>query len=208
MTEENTTTATEEKSETKQHTGPSLTTIVIGILILVFSGAFAKAIVDSPKPWKTYTVGTIAPRITLAAPSEPKLLNVEIPEALSKISKRIEYYECSSEPDGIIIQVLGITYNPEINLSLQGGINGAVGDVAHLSGASNVQHSTEPITISGKNATLLTITADVNGSKFEQKTVFLVNGQSLKQINFQYESTDVTGRKSAQKALESLQVAG
>ena len=206
MTEENVT--TEEKSEKKQHTGPSLTTVVIGILIFLFAGSLGRAITHSPRAWETYTVGTIAPSITLAVPNEPKLLNVEIPEALSKISKKIEYYECSSEPDGIIIQVLGITYNPEINLSLQGGINGAVGDVAHLSGASNVQNNTEPITISGKTATLLTITADVNGSKFEQKTVFLVNGQNLRQINFQYKSTDETGKKSAQKALESLQAAG
>lgn len=207
MTEENTAAVTEEKNESKQYSGPSLTSVVIGILILVFAGSVAKAVVHSPKAWKTYTVGTIEPRMTLAAPSEPKSLNLEIPEALKKVTQKVEFYECYSDPDGIRIQIVGATYNSSITPSLQGGINGAVGDVTHMSGASNVQHNTVPLTISGRNATLLTITADVNGMKFEQKTVFIVNGLNVRQVNIQYESTDEVGKIAAQKAFDSLQIA-
>lgn len=196
------------KNESKS--GVTLTSIIISIVILLFAGSFAKGMVrgdhSAVANWKTYTIGTIEPRLSLTAPSEPKLLNIKIPEALSNITQKIEWYECSSSPEGVTIQILGTIYNTEVTPSLQGGINGAIKDVSNLEGVTNVQHNTTQIIISGRNTTLLTITADLNGKKLEQKTLFFIDGLKLRQVNIQYEAPDKVGRDAAQRVIDSLSI--
>ena len=156
------------------------------------------------KDWQTRTVT----QVSLDSPGEFKAAPMDFGE-LKKMLETGESFKFDAT--GFEVDVIRMTYKPDIELNLDGGVAGAAGSVAALEGVTNVKHTASAAEVSGKPARRLSITAD---RSFDGKTgvihvegLMILDGRTLYQVQATYDSANPHGAEYSERMLKSVRLA-
>ncbi|MBI1178306.1 hypothetical protein GC207_12795 [bacterium] len=118
----------------------------------------------------------------------------------------IEYFQTfqGHGSDGFTVGVSRIAYKPQVEVTLDGSVHGAVTQVAAAVGDSDPQYTASKTTISGLEARSVSYQTPVSGRTMHINAAFVHQGQKLWQVQVLY-WTDSTAA-DASRILRSIEV--
>lgn len=144
--------------------------------------------------------------ISLSTPFELDVdpeFNTRIPQSMRD---SIEYFEMYRNLGGgtVNVAVSRLAYKPHVEVSLDGGVHGAMTQAAAAMGASNPQYSSSPTNISGLEARKASYRGTIAEKTIQIEAVFVRRGQQLWQIQVLCLSSSSAG--DASRILESITI--
>ena len=105
------------------------------------------------------------------------------------------------------IDALRTVYKSGIELNFDGAAKGAVDGIAHLDGISNLHDTTTALTVSGKPARRLSITAERARKTLRVEAILIADGQAYYQIQAIFDAASPHGQEDAERLLKSVRLA-
>ena len=119
-------------------------------------------------------------------------ITARIPQTLRDAIDYFEIYQ-SRGGSSFAVFISRIAYKPQVELSLDGSVRGAMTQIAAEAGDSNPQYSSSTTTISGLEARTASYQGTVSGRTMHSEAAFVRHGQKLWQVQVIYLS-DRTGK--------------
>lgn len=107
---------------------------------------------------------------------------------------------------GFEIDVLRTAYKGGIELSFDGAVQGAVEGITRLDGIRNVQQTATELTVSGKPARRLSVTADRWRKTVRVEALLLADGQTFYQVQTVFDAANPRGVANAERVLKSVRL--
>jgi len=156
------------------------------------------------KEWKTRTVVGIE----VNSPGEFKTTPLDFGEVAKFMDKSDNF---TFEASGFQIVVLRAIYKPEVQLSMDGAVNGMVSSVGALEGVRNLKHTANPTTVSGKPAERVSFTGDrtLDGKSgvIHAEGLLILDGRTFYQVQAFYDSGNPHGADYAERVVQSVKLA-
>lgn len=111
-----------------------------------------------------------------------------------------------SKAAGFEIDVLRTVYKAEIELNFDGAAQGAVDGIARLDGIRNVQHTATELTVSGKPARRISITAERWRKALRVEGLLISDGQAYYQVQAIFDPGNRQAPADADRLLKSVQL--
>jgi len=155
------------------------------------------------KNWQPRSVAGV----TVDSPGEFQAAPLDFGEAKKLIDKSDNF---KNENRGFEIEVLRTTYVPNVQLNIDGAVNGMVSSVGALEGVSNLQHTSSAINVSGKPGLRVSMkgdrTLDGKSGQIFVEALLLLDGRTLYQIETDYDSSNPHGAEYSDRALKSVKL--
>lgn len=107
---------------------------------------------------------------------------------------------------GFEIDVLRTAYKDGIELSFDGAVQGAVEGIAQLDGIRNLQHTATELTVSGKPARRISITAGRWRKRLCVEAILIADGQTYYQVQAIFDATNSQAPAHANRLLQSVKL--
>jgi hypothetical protein len=111
------------------------------------------------------------------------------------------------ETPGFEIAVVCAVYKDGVELSFDGAAQGAVAGVAQLPGIRNLQQTTTELTVSGKPARRVALTADRGRKSIRAEMMFIADGRRFFQVQATFDAATPHGAANAERLLKSVRLA-
>ncbi len=108
---------------------------------------------------------------------------------------------------GFEIDVLRTVYKSGIELNFDGAAQGAVDGLARLDGIRNLQQSATDLSISGKPARRLSVTAGRWRKNLRMELLLIADGQTYFQVQAIFDAANPHGVADAERLLQSVRLA-
>ncbi len=107
---------------------------------------------------------------------------------------------------GFEIDVLRTAYKSGLELSFDGAVQGAVEGLTRLDGVRNVQQTASEVTVSGRPARRLSVTANRWRKSVRVEAVLLAEGQTFYQVQAVFDVTNPRAAADAERLLKSVRL--
>lgn len=150
--------------------------------------------------WRTRQLAGVA----LEAPGEfhGKPLNFGAAQELVESSEMQVF-----ETPGFEIAVLRTVYKDGVALDFDGAVQGAVGGIAQLPGIRNLQQTMTELTVSGKPARRVSVTAERGRKSVRAELLFIADGPRYFQVQVTFAAANPHGATDAERLLQSVRLA-
>ena len=156
------------------------------------------------KEWQSRTVAGVV----VDSPGEFKTMPLNFGDAQKMIDK-VDAFKC--EASGFEIDVVRIHYKPDVQLSLDGAVNGMASSVGALEGVKNLKNTAEATTVSGKPAKRVSLTGDrtLDGKSgvIHVEGVLIADGQTFYEVEATFDSSNPRGAEYAARMAQSVKLA-
>ncbi len=105
------------------------------------------------------------------------------------------------------IDALRTVYKSGIELNFDGAAKGAVDGIAHLDGIRNLHDTATELTVSGKPARRLSITAERERKTLHVEAILIADGPAYYQIQVIFDAANPHGQEDAERLLKSVRLA-
>ena len=181
--------------------------ILIAVVVCALAGFFGaqKYFPRAPVPvvlgeWRARQLAGLA----LEAPGEFHGKPLHFGEAQELIeSSEMQVFETP----GFEIAVLRTVYKDGVELSFDGAVQGAVAGIGQLPGIRNLQQTTTELTVSGKLARRVSVTAERWRKSVRAELLFLADGQRYFQVQATFDAANPHGAADAVRLLQSVRLA-
>ncbi|MCB2218840.1 MAG: hypothetical protein KQI35_00490 [Bacteroidetes bacterium] len=205
------------KSKKKRMTRKQWIAIIIGITMMVIIGKGTELLIRhyfypslekyTQIEWTQQTCGTLGLR--LEAPLELKPgseMEKQIPEEAMNLIQSVESYQTDVKNRKLYIMANSIRYNPEINASLDGAIQGSIQEFQNKMDVENFQYDVTPIRQGELVGGLITGKWKEGSDLVGYRMVIFVKGTAMWQVLVGYDYTDPFGREIADKIIQSIRI--
>ena len=105
------------------------------------------------------------------------------------------------------IDVLRTVYKTGVELNFDGAAKGAVDGIAHLEGVRNLRDTATELTVSGKPARRLSITAERGRKTMRVEGILIADGQAYYQVQAIFDAASPHAAEDAERLLKSVRLA-
>jgi hypothetical protein len=205
------------KSKKKRITRQQWINMIIGITMVVIIGKGTELLIRhyffpslkkyTQVEWTQQTCGTLG--LSLEAPLELKPADEmaeQLPEAAMDLIQLVESCQTNVKFRKLYIMANSVRYNPDINVSLEGAIQGSLQEVQNRTEVKNFQHDVSPIRNGELVGGLITGKWKEGSSLVGFRMVIFAKGTVMWQVLVGYDYTDPHGREIADKIIQSVRI--
>ncbi len=190
--------------------GSILLTVIIAaaIIIPILIGKYLPPTVSqlAEKEWVTKTYGA-APSITISSPVElTKQADLEVPEEIRRLIIASSNYSYSNWLAGIEIAVATNSYDPSVQTSLDGAVNGVQSSIGQEEGVTLISSNLESFSISSVEGRKISGTLNQRGDVLSYTALILVDENRLWTIMLSHEESDTQGAAIIERMINSIKI--
>lgn len=177
---------------------------VVAFVVAALVSAYMRGAFHHARPdFKHTTVGTT--KVSLDVQGDMKSDSVDIPAAVKSKVEKFENYACNA--NDFEVGVTTITYVPDVNVDLKGAADGAVNNISHTDGVSDMKSTRTDTAISGLKAILVSGDFKRKGHSGEIRMLIFGKGQQMWMVQTVYEAND-KNRADAKRVIDSVKYEG
>jgi hypothetical protein len=150
--------------------------------------------------WQTRNVAGVL----LEAPGDLKPETLDI-GPVKKLLEKSEYY--TFKTSGFEIGVTRSVFRPEIQLDIDGAVNGAVSNVSNLDGVQHLNHTVDSQSVSGKSARRISMNGERGDGRIYNQTLIILDGHTMYQTQVIYDSNNANAPSYAKRVIDSIKLA-
>jgi len=142
----------------------------------------------------------------IETPYELDTFAFPIPDELKNVLLNYTSYKAEKDMGAFIILVMHMQFPTQIPLDFENAVQGSINTIKQQPGVSDYTHTTEPYSLSGTEAKIITGKLKKYGIRFTYKQLLFLKDSGLSQIMVMYHQDDKNAEKASNRIFNSIKL--